>query len=251
MAKKTYQTIIFKIGSSTLTSPEGKLDLANLKRIVAEVADLVKDKKKVMIVTSGSIVTGSEKLGLGKPKTIPEKQAAAAVGQSLLMRQYDKAFEEFGLPVAQILLTRDDINVNAKNCLITLLKESVVPIINENDTVAVDEIKIGDNDNLAALTAAIIGADALVILTDIDGFYLKNEEGIPYLAAEINTITQEVKDAAGHPSTQLGTGGMITKVQAAETCLKAGIEMLIINGRKPGLITAAAAGDSVGTRFVV
>jgi len=251
MAKNTYQTIILKIGSSTLTSAAGKLDLTNLKRIVAEVAALVKEQKKVMIVTSGAIVTGSEKLGLGKPKTIPEKQAAAAVGQALLMRQYDKAFEEFGLPVAQILLTRDDINTNAKNCLMTLLRESVVPIINENDTVAVDEIKIGDNDNLAALTAEMVGADILIILTDIDGFYMTNEEGVPYLAAEINQITPEVKDAAGHPSTQLGTGGMITKLQAAEICLKAGIEMTIVNGRKPGLITDAAAGHSVGTRFVV
>ena len=251
MAKKTYRTIVLKIGSSTLTSPEGKLDLDNLKRIVSEVAALVKEGKKVLIVTSGAIVTGAEKLGIGKPKTIPEKQAAAAVGQSLLMRQYDKAFEEFGLPVAQVLLTRDDINANAKNCLMTLLKESVVPIINENDTVAVDEIKIGDNDNLAALTAEMVGADALVILTDIDGFYMKNEEGVPYLAAEINAITPEVKDAAGHPSTQLGTGGMITKLQAAEICLKAGIEMQIINGRQPGLITEAASGHRVGTRFVV
>jgi glutamate 5-kinase len=251
MAKKPYQTIVLKIGSSTLTSAAGKLDLPNLKRIVAEVAGLVNEKKKVMIVTSGAIVTGSEKLGIGKPKTIPQKQAAAAVGQSLLMRQYDKAFEEFGIPVAQILLTRDAINANAKNCLMTLLKESVVPIINENDTVAVDEIKIGDNDNLAALTAEMVGADALVILSDIDGFYMKNEEGVPYLVAKINAITQEIKDAAGHPSTQLGTGGMITKLQAAEICLQAGIEMQIVNGRKPGLITEAAAGHSVGTRFVI
>lgn len=256
MAKKTYQTIILKIGSSTLTSPEGKLDLANLKRIVAEIAALVKEKKKVLIVTSGAIVTGSEKLGMGKPQTIPEKQAAAAVGQSLLMRQYEKAFEAYGIPVAQILLTRDAITDqgryhNAKNCLMTLLKESVVPIINENDTVAVEEIKIGDNDNLAALTAGMIGADALIILTDTDGFYMKNEEGIPFLAAEISEITPEVKEAAGHPSTQLGTGGMITKIQAAEICLKAGIKMMIINGRKPGLITEAAAGRSVGSRFVV
>ena len=251
MAKKTYQTIVLKIGSSTLTSPERKLDLANLKRIVAEVAALVKEQKKVLIVTSGAIVTGAEKLGLGKPKTIPEKQAAAAVGQSLLMRQYDKAFEEFGLTVAQVLLTRDAINANAKNCLMTLLKDSVVPIINENDTVAVDEIKIGDNDNLAALTAGMVGADTLIILSDIDGFYMKNEEGVSYLVSEINKITQEIKDAAGHPSTQLGTGGMITKLQAAEICLKTGIEMQIINGRKPGLITEAVAGRSAGTRFVV
>ncbi|MBN3033486.1 MAG: glutamate 5-kinase [Candidatus Saganbacteria bacterium] len=256
MAEKSYGTIIIKIGSSTLTSPEGKLDHANLRRIVAEVAELVKAKKKVLIVTSGAIVTGSERLGLGKPKTIPQKQAAAAVGQSLLMRQYEKAFEAYGITVAQVLLTRDAITdggryANAKNCLMTLLKESVVPVINENDTVAVEEIKIGDNDNLAALTAGMVGAGLLIILTDVDGFYLSSDEGVPYLAAEIKKITPEIREAAGHPSTQLGTGGMVTKIQAAEICLKAGIEMRIVSGRKPGVITAAAAGDSVGTRFVV
>ncbi len=251
MAKKSNQTVVLKIGSSTLTSPEGKLDIDNLHRIVSEVAALVKAGKKFLIVTSGAIVSGSERLGMGKPKTIPQKQAAAAVGQSLLMRQYEKAFEAFGLTVAQVLLTREALNENAKNCLITLLKESVVPVINENDTVAVDEIKIGDNDNLAALTAGLVGADLLVILTDIDGFYMKNDEGIPYLVKEINKITPEVKDAAGHPSTQLGTGGMITKLQAAEICLKNGIEMMIVSGRAPGLISAAAAGENPGTRFVV
>lgn len=251
MAKKSHQTIILKIGSSTLTSPEGKLDSDNLHRIVSEVAALVKAGKRFLIVTSGSIVTGSERLGMGKPKTIPQKQAAAAVGQSLLMRQYEKAFEVFGITVAQVLLTRDALNENAKNCLMTLLKESVVPVINENDTVAVDEIRIGDNDNLAALTAGLVGADLLVILTDIDGFYMKNDEGVPYLVSEINKITPEVKEAAGHPSTQLGTGGMITKLQAAEICLKDGIEMMIVSGRTPGLISAAAAGENVGTRFVI
>ncbi len=251
MAKKSNQTIVLKIGSSTLTSPEGKLDIDNLHRIVAEVAELVKAGRKFLIVTSGAIVTGAERLGMGKPKSIPQKQAAAAVGQSLLMRQYEKAFEAFGITVAQVLLTRDALNENSKNCLMTLLKESVVPVINENDTVAVEEIKIGDNDNLAALAAGLVGADLLVILTDIDGFYMKNDEGVPDLAAEINKITPEVRDAAGHPSTQLGTGGMITKLQAAEICLKEGIEMMIVHGRKPGIISQAAAGENVGTRFVI
>lgn len=255
MAKKTYKTIVLKIGSSTLTDPQGKLDLNNLKRIVSEASDLVKQKKQVIIVTSGSIVTGAEKLGLGKPKTIPEKQAAAAVGQSLLMRQYEKAFEESGIPVAQVLLTRDAIAdreryLNARNCIATLLDERVVPVVNENDTVAIDEIKIGDNDNLAALTASLIGADLLIILTDVDGFYMKNEEGISYLVSEINEITKDVKDAAGHPSTQLGTGGMITKIQAAEICNDAGVNMVILSGRKPGLIKQAVEGEKVGTIFL-
>lgn len=254
MAKKDYSTVVIKIGSSTLTSPEGKLDLNNLKRIVSETAVLVKEKKKCILVTSGAIVTGSEKLGISKPKTIPEKQAAAAVGQSLLMRQYEKAFEEYGIPAAQVLLTRDAIAdreryLNARNCITTLLNEGVVPIVNENDTVAVEEIKIGDNDNLAALTASLIGADLLILLTDVDGFYLKNEEGIPYLASEVKEINQDIRDAAGHPSTQLGTGGMISKIQAAEVCSDAGISMVIINGRKPGLIEAVVSGEKAGTTF--
>jgi len=246
--------ILIKIGSSTLTSSKGNLDLENLNRIVAEVAALIKQKKQVLLVTSGAIVSGAEKLGLQKPKTIPEKQAAAAVGQSRLMRQYEKAFEEFGISVAQILLTRDAIAdreryLNIRNCLTTLINESVVPIINENDTVAIDEIKIGDNDTLAALTASLIGADLLLVLTDIDGFYMKNEEGISYLVSEIKEIDQEIKAAAGHPSTQLGTGGMITKLQAAEICSDAGVEMGIIHGRKTGLISAYIAGEKVGTHF--
>ncbi len=249
------KTIVFKLGSSTLTNPQGKLDQDNLKRIVSEIAELIGQKKKVIIVTSGAVATGVEKLNLGKPKTIPQKQAAAAVGQSLLMRQYEKTFEEFGISVAQVLLTRDAIAdreryLNARNCISTLLDEGVVPIVNENDTVAVEEIKIGDNDNLAALTASLIGADLLILLTDVDGFYMKNEEGIPFLVSEIKEITKEVQDAAGHPSTQLGTGGMITKIQAAEICNDAGVNMVIVNGRKSGLIKQAVEGEKAGTIFL-
>lgn len=255
MAKKSFNTIVIKVGSSSLTDPQGKLDLTNLKRIVSETAFLSQEKKKVILVTSGAIVCGAERLGLGKPKTIPEKQAAAAVGQSRLMRQYEKAFEEFGLTVAQVLLTRDAIAdreryLNARHTLDTLLKENVIPIVNENDTVAVDEIKIGDNDNLAALTASLIGADILIVLTDVDGFYMKNEEGIPYLVPEVKEITREVKDAAGHPSTQLGTGGMVTKIQAAKICTDAGIYMAIIHGRKEGLIKKLIEGEKIGTLFI-
>jgi len=255
MAKQNYNTLLIKIGSSTLTDPQGKLDLSNLKRIVSEAAALIKQNKKIIIVTSGAVVAGAEKLGLGKSKTIPEKQAAAAVGQARLMRQYEKAFEDFDIAVAQILLTRDAISnreryLNARNCLNTLLNEGVVPIVNENDTVAIDEIKIGDNDNLAALTASLMGADLLIILTDVDGFYMNNEEGIPYRVPEIKEISKEVTDAAGHPSTQLGTGGMITKLQAAEICSGAGVEMGIVDGRKEGLIAAFIAGEKVGTRFL-
>ena len=255
MADKKFSTIVIKIGSSSLTNPQGKLDLTNLKRIVAEVASFLKEKKKVILVTSGSIVTGAERLKLGKPKTIPQKQAAAAVGQSILMRQYEKAFEQFDIPVAQILLTRDAIAdreryLNARNTFSTLLAEKVVPIVNENDTVAIDEIKIGDNDTLAALTASLIGADALFILTDVDGFFMDNEEGVSYLVSEIKEITREVEDAAGHPSTQLGTGGMITKIQAAKICADTGIYTIILSSRKPGLIKKYLNGEKLGTTFL-
>jgi glutamate 5-kinase len=255
MAKKSFNTIVIKVGSSSLTSPRGTLDIANLKRIAAEIAELVKATKKVILVTSGAIVCGAERLGLGKPKTIPQKQAAAAVGQSRLMRQYEKAFEEYDLTVAQVLLTRDAIAdreryLNARHTFDTLLEENVIPIVNENDTVAIDEIKIGDNDNLAALTASLVGADLLILLTDVDGFYMKNEEGVPYLAAEIKEINRDVEDAAGHPSTQLGTGGMITKIQAARICSNAGTHLAIIHGKKEGLIQKVLAGEAVGTIFL-
>ncbi|MFA4843615.1 MAG: glutamate 5-kinase [Candidatus Margulisiibacteriota bacterium] len=256
MAKKhTYQTIVIKIGSSTLTTPHGTLDLANLRRIVAEAATLVKQQKKVIIVTSGAIVTGAQALGLKeKPKSIPQKQAAAAIGQSRLMRQYEKAFEERGIIVAQVLLTRDALadrqrHQNARNCLHTLLAEKVVPVINENDTVAVDEIRIGDNDTLAALTARLVGADLLIVLTDVDGFFMKDKKGAPFLVSAIKRINKAVRSAAGHSATQQGTGGMITKLGAAEICLKAGIDLAIINGRKPGLIAGAAQKKISGTLF--
>jgi glutamate 5-kinase len=171
------------------------------------------------------------------------------------MRQYEKAFEESGITVAQVLLTRDTIAdreryLNARNTLNTLLEENVVPIVNENDTVSIDEIKIGDNDNLAALTASLMGADILILLTDVDGFYMKNEEGVSYLVSEIKEISREVEDAAGHPSTQLGTGGMITKIQAAKICSDAGINMVIAHGRKEGVIKKVINGEKAGTMFI-
>jgi len=247
-----YDTIVIKIGSSTLTNSSGKLDITNLQRLVREISEL---KKKVIIVTSGSVVTGSERLGFnGKPKTIPQKQAAAAVGQSILMRQYEKAFEEFHKPVAQILLTRDAIAdreryLNTRNTITTLLEEGVVPIVNENDTVAVEEIKVGDNDTLSALVASLIGADLLVLLTDIDGFYMDSEEGVSYKVDYIDEITKEIENAAGHPSTQLGTGGMVTKLQAAKICTDAGIPVVIAHGRTEGLLSKIVSEEKVGTFF--
>ena len=254
MAKKIFNTIVVKIGSSSLTDPQGKLDIRNLRRLASEISLLVKAKKNVLLVTSGSIVCGAEALKLGKPKTIPEKQAAAAVGQSRLMRQWEKAFEKHGLMVAQILLTRDEISdsqryQNARNTIATLFKERVVPIVNENDTVAIEEIKIGDNDNLAALTAGMIGAEILILLTDVDGFYMPNAKGKKVRIAEINEISSAVENAAGHSASQSGTGGMITKLQAAKVCARTGIPTVICHGRRANTIKNILSGEKVGTLF--
>jgi glutamate 5-kinase len=250
-----YKTIVVKIGSSTLTNKQGNLDTANLKRIVGELADLAASKKKIIVVTSGAIVSGTERLKFNKkPRSIPEKQAAAAVGQSILMREYAKAFGEHDITIAQILLTRDEVSdrkraLNTKNTLMKLLAMGVIPIVNENDTVSTDEIKIGDNDTLSALVASLIGADLLIMLTDVDGFMMPDEDGKLQVVSEIKEITREVKEAAGHPSTHMGVGGMITKIQAAKICSSAGVVTAIANGRTAGVIDKIIAGGSAGTIF--
>ncbi|MFA4859083.1 MAG: glutamate 5-kinase [Candidatus Margulisiibacteriota bacterium] len=250
------KTIVIKIGTSTLKGKGGTLDLNYLKTFAQEIAALQKKGFNFVIVTSGAIVTGAEKLGkLGKLKSIPQTQAAAAVGQIILMRDWEKAFSKYNITVAQVLLTRDAIAdreryLNARNTLMQLLQFNALPIINENDTVAIDEIKVGDNDNLSALVASLLGADILINLTNVDGFYLQSDEGVPYLAQTITKITPEIRDAAGHPSTQLGTGGMWTKIQAAEVCSDAGVTMVIANGREKGIVTKILSGKKVGTTFV-
>ncbi len=251
--KKGYNLLVIKVGSSSLTDEKGKLDTENLKRLAEEIAELIKGWKKVILVTSGAIVTGSEKLKIiGKPKTIPEKQAAAAVGQSSLMHEYEKAFAPHGVAVAQVLLTRDAIAdreryINARNTISTLLELGALPIVNENDTVSVEEIKIGDNDNLSALVASLMGADILINLTDVDGFYMKGPDGKANLVPEVREITKDIEDAAGHPGTQAGVGGMITKIQAAKIASDAGIPMVIAHGRHSGIIKEIAEGKRIGT----
>ena len=247
--------LVIKIGSSTLTTKQGQLDVTNLTRLVSETAEIIKAGHKAILVTSGAIVSGCEALKLKeKPTSIPEKQAAAAVGQSRLMRQYEKAFEIYGISVAQILLTRDAIAdreryLNARNCLSTLLEEGVVPVVNENDTVAVEELKVGDNDTLSALVASLIGAEALVLLTDVDGFYMESDEGVAYKAEVVEEITKEVEGFAGHAGTQMGTGGMVTKLQAAKIATDAGIPVYIAHGRTVNVIKKIANGEKVGTLF--
>lgn len=250
--------LVVKVGTSSLCGPRGALHLKRVESLVDDLSFLWKQGKELILVSSGAIGAGVGRLGLArKPSTIPEKQAAAAVGQGILMQHYETAFAPRGIVVAQVLLTREDINnrvryLNARHTLQALLRFRVLPIVNENDTVAVEEIRFGDNDNLAALVACLVDADLLVLLTDQDGFYTadpkKGSGG--RLLAEIPEITREIEELAGGRGSALGTGGMETKLQAARIATGAGIPMVIASGLKPGVLPGLAAGQPVGTLFL-
>lgn len=250
--------IVVKVGTSTLTYPTGKLNLERIEHIVKQLADLYNQGKEVILVSSGAIGVGVSRLGLAqRPETIPEKQAAAAVGQGLLMHIYEKMFAEYGAVVAQVLLTRDDIGdrkryLNAKNTLVTLFSMGVIPIINENDTVAVDDIKFGDNDLLSALVASLVGADLLIILSDIDGLYAgnPNQQRDAKLIKVVEEITPEILEVAGGAGSSLGTGGMLTKIQAGKIAMQSGTFMVIANGSEKNIIRRIVRGEEIGTVFI-
>ncbi|KAF0216180.1 MAG: hypothetical protein FD174_3803 [Geobacteraceae bacterium] len=255
---KKVKRIVIKIGSRVLTSEGNGLDAGIIGRLAAEVAKLREGGFEVIMVSSGAVAAGRKVLGLReKPKTIPQKQAAAAIGQSRLMRAYEEAFSLFGHKVAQILLTRDDLAnrqrfLNARATLDTLLDCCVIPIINENDTVVVDEIKFGDNDNLSALVTNLTESHLLVILTDIEGFYDADPRTNPgaRLVPIVKAITRDVERAAGGSGSTVGTGGMATKVAAAKKVGKSGVPTIMINGKTPGILEKAMAGEEVGTLFL-
>lgn len=211
----------------------------------------------MILVTSGAIGAGVSRLGLAqRPKTIPEKQAAAAVGQGLLMQTYEKLFSEYGHTVAQVLLTREDIadrrrHLNARNTLLTLLQYGVIPIINENDTIAVDEIKFGDNDTLGALVTGLVNADLLILLSDVDGVYDADPRSVPeaQLVPLVTDLTDAIEAAAGGPGSSLGSGGMATKIQAAKVTMQSGAAMIIAHGARPSVIREILNGEPVGTLF--
>lgn len=251
------ETVVVKVGTRILTHATGKLNLRSLEKVVRELADLKNQGKNVVLVSSGAVGAGIGRLGLDKkPQTMPEKQALAAIGQGLLIQMYEKLFAEYGLVVAQVLLTRDDFNdrnryLNSKNALQALLKYGAVPVINENDTVAVEEIEFGDNDTLSALVASILDADVLVLLTDIDGLYTCNPsiDKDAKLIGLVEQITPELRQLAGVPSDSLATGGMVTKLLAAEIVMNSGIPMVIANGKVPDILQKVMDGDDVGTLF--
>ena len=254
---KAAHRIVVKVGTSTLTHANGKLNYSRIEYLVRELADAVNSGKQILLVSSGAVGAGMDRLGWKeKPKTIPAKQAAAAVGQGILMHTYEKLFGEYGQIVAQVLLTREDsVNrkryANSRNTLLTLLEIGVIPIINENDAVAIDELKIGDNDTLSANVAAIVDADLLIILSDVDGVYTANPQKDPgaRLIEEISEVTPEVEAICGGAGTMRGTGGMLTKMAAARMAMNSGIVMVIASGAKDGIIQAVLSGSQVGTLF--
>jgi glutamate 5-kinase len=246
--------VVIKIGTRVLTNSRGALDLSQVSRLSDEVAELVSHNWQVVLVSSGAIGAGRGRMKRGAPTRLTDKQALASIGQGLLMHAYSLGFKKHNLTVAQVLLTGDDLAdrkryVNVRNTLLTLIKWGVIPIINENDTIAVDEIKVGDNDRLSALVAGKIGADLLVILTDVDGLYIKEPNGRKRLVKRVETIDKELLRHAWSEVSSFGTGGMVTKLEAASIALAAGCEVVITNGRHRGNLTGLASGKYPGTRF--
>jgi glutamate 5-kinase len=279
--------IIVKVGTSTITQDSGLINLLRLEHIVRQVSDIANKGKEAAIVSSGAIGAGAPRLGLPpKPSTVSEKQAAAAVGQGVIVHMYEKLFGEYQRLVGQILITREDLDdrrryLNARTTLLHLLRKGVIPIINENDTVSTDEIRFGDNDTLAALVATLVDADLLIILTDIDGLYTADPKVAPEASLvtfvsdeEISSMQSNVSDVykrntskcsgEPHPLTdfsghianarigspgKMGTGGMWTKISAAGICSSSGIPTVIANGSLPHVLQHILSGEQVGTVF--
>jgi glutamate 5-kinase len=248
--------LVVKVGSGLITTPSVGVDQKRIDGLAADIAAIRRDRE-VVLVTSGAIVTGMARLALAEPpRTIPEKQAAAAVGQSALMWHYEAAFKRHDILVGQVLLTAQDISdrvryLNARNTLRTLLELSVLPIVNENDTVAVEEIKVGDNDNLSALVASLIDADLLVLLTDVDGLYTA-DPSVTSGARKLDTVeavTDDIVRLVWDRARRVSVGGMATKLEAAQKAAASGIPMVIASGREEGVLGRLLAGEAVGTYF--
>lgn len=249
--------IVIKVGSSSLTHFNGKLNLLRIEKLVRVISDLHNSGKEVILVSSGAIAAGAAKVGLTKkPEDKVKKQALAAIGQAELIKIYDKFFDEYSKIVAQVLLTKDGIinsvrRKNARNTLNELLAMGIIPVINENDTVSTHEIEFGDNDTLSASVASLVGADLLIILSDIDGMYTsdprKNDSAT--LIPEIHELTDELNDCVSDSQSEFGTGGMESKIVAAKHCMEHDIDMIITNGANPNIIYDVIEGRDVGTYF--
>lgn len=250
---KGVRRIVLKVGSSLLVRPGKGLNRDYLAELASAIAGLIKEGYELLLVSSGAIAAGMERLGMKRrPSSIAELQATAAVGQGFLMHLYNEALSPLGVHVAQVLLTHEDFRdrkryLNAKNTLMTLLGLGVLPVINENDSVAIEEIKLGDNDTLAALTAAMVDAELLVIFTDVEGFYAGPERKLLTL---VEKVDRELEAWALGSGSSVGTGGMVTKLRAASLASRAGIPTIVLGGRRPEVLKAVLEGEVVGTLFL-
>lgn len=249
--------IVVKVGTSTLAYGPGRMNLRRIEHLVRELVDIANAGREVLLVSSGAIAAGLGRLGrTEKPTAIEEKQAVAAIGQGMLMHIYEKFFAEYGRTTAQVLLTKENSvrhnqYIHSRRSLLALLAMGAIPVVNENDAVAVDEIKIGDNDTLSATVATLVDADALIILSDIEGLYTANPQTHPdaHLIGVVSEITPAVEQLAGGAGSSLGTGGMSTKIEAAKIAMNAGATMVIAPGAQDGVLARVLAGEAVGTVF--
>jgi len=246
--------VVIKIGSGVISDVAG-LEDARVGAISTDICHLLDRGLEVIVVSSGAVAAGKGQLGItGRPQTIPQKQAAAAIGQTRIIREYQETFQALNYNVAQVLLTRDDLSnrrryLNARNTVMTLLEYGVTPIVNENDTVVVEEIRFGDNDNLSALVTNLVEADMLIILSDVDGLYDQDPAENPQaqLIPVVERVTPEIEAMGGESKSSLGTGGMSTKLKAAKRAALSGVGTLIVNGRSANILARIFSGEDVGT----
>ncbi len=250
--------IVVKVGTSTLTHATGRINIRHVEALCKVLSDVRNAGHELILVSSGAIGMGVGRMNLPKrPDDMPGKQAMAAIGQCELMYFYDRLFSEYSHVVAQILLTGEDLreekrHTNFTNTIFRLLELGVIPVINENDTVATEEVAVGDNDTLGALVAESVRADLLVLLSDVDGLYSANPRQDPdaVLIPVVTELTPEILASAGEKGSSLATGGMATKLHAASICMKAGTDMIILNGGQPEVLYEVIEGRPVGTRFI-
>ena len=254
---KEAKRIVVKVGTSTLAYGPGRMNLYNIEHLVRGLVDMANEGREMILVSSGAIAAGLGRFGMTeKPDSIPEKQAIAAVGQGMLMHIYEKFFAEYGKVAAQVLLTRENSvrhnqYIHSRDALCAMLAMGAIPVINENDAVTVDEIKIGDNDQLSATVATLVDADALIILSDIDGLYTANPATHPEaeIIHEVPEITPEIERLAGGAGSAMGTGGMMTKIEAAKVAMNAGVTMVIAPGARDHVLRDVLNGEEIGTLF--
>lgn len=255
MAKN--KRVVVKVGSAVITEESGRIDRNNAGELVAQLAGLMEDGAEVILVSSGAIAAGMEKMNIEvRPEEIETLQAVASVGQGLLVQMYADLFCDIGITVGQVLLTQQDMShrqhyLNARSTLSKLLKMKVLPVVNENDTVATDEITFGDNDMLAGLVSTLVDADLMVLLTDTDGLFTADPRlsGDARLIHRVEKITGEIEELCGEAGSRVSTGGMSSKIQAVKVAASAGINSVIANGKRPGLLAGIVAGEEIGTFF--